>query len=239
MIASDCVAENYASLTHYDEPKVMIEPEPIYICDLGGYVTISPIVCGNSLVFYWEVILDGSVFVLDNQHGQSLTIGPISVKDLDYRYRMVARDSNGMCVRTITSSIQLKEEISNYNFEEVYQRIQNNHGKLKSILTEAESNFPPQKEKSLDELYQQKLPIFVVQPSDCSIRPGDTHVLRCQLYRATNYVWYVNGNLIPDSNDCILQLANASKRDEGLYVCAARNGYGTTLSNAIDVNLLE
>ena len=39
--------------------------------------------------------------IIATESEQSLTIGPISVKDLDYRYRMVARDSNGMCVHTI------------------------------------------------------------------------------------------------------------------------------------------
>ena len=238
MIQSDCVGVNYAN--YYDKPKIMIEPEPIYSCDVGGFVTISPLVYGTNLVFYWEAILNESVFILQGQHRQTLTIGPITVADSKYRYRLVARDCNGMCVRSITSRIQLKEEIRYFNFEMSFQKIENNHCRLKSVLTEVSSNFSRFSiEKTLDELYQAELPIFVTQPKDSSVRLGATLLLQCQLFGANSYTWYLNGNPIQDSNNCILQIPNVSMHYEGMYVCAARNGYGTTCSEAVLVTLLK
>ena len=240
MIQSDFAQ---ASSPHYslcDKPKVMIEPEPVYTCDLGGYVTISPLVYGANLVFHWEAILDETVRIIEGQHGQSLTIGPITVADLKYRYRLVARDCNGMCVSSITSRIQLKEEIRDFNFEVSIQKIDNNHRKLKSILTEADSNISRFSiEKTLDELYQAELPIFVTQPKDSSVRFGATLMLQCQLFGAVSYTWYLNGDPIQDSNNCILQISNVSIHYEGVYVCAARNEFGITCSEAVFVTLFN
>ena len=240
MIQFDCREASNAQDTYYDKPKVMIEPESVYTCDLGDYVTISPLVYGIKLEFHWESILNETGHFLENQHRQNLTIGPITVTDLNYRYRLVARDCNGMFVRTITSRIQLKEKIREFNFKMSYKKIQDNNCKLKSAVSEADSNLSRFSiEKTFDELYQEELPIFVTQPKGCSIRPGATIMIQCQLFRAISYNWYLNGNLIRYSNNCILQLPNASMHYEGVYVCAARNEFGTTCSNPVVVTLIK
>ena len=94
----------------FEVPRILIQPEPIFDCTMGGYVTISPLVRGTNLTYSWQIIYpDSYVEVLANERFPRLTLGPINKNHLMFKYRMVATDPYGNYVCTNTSSLQLNE----------------------------------------------------------------------------------------------------------------------------------
>ncbi|KAI6659198.1 Zinc finger FYVE domain-containing protein 26 [Oopsacas minuta] len=141
-----------------ERPKVEIEADLVYYCNIGSYVTISPVLTGVNLVFYWEVLSKGAIQVLMNEFKETLTIGPVTSAHLNYQYRLVARDYYGFHLRTKWSILQLCEKrpdpllISSYSHPLTSNQLHSRKLPFDEIVTQHGSEFVS-REQTLEESY--------------------------------------------------------------------------------------
>ena len=81
------------------------------------------------------------------------------------------------------------------------------------------------------------LPVFIDQPQSCEIYAGQDLMLECSASKTRFFTWYIDGEPIRGNNSNKLIIHFATKQNEGVYTCTARNEYGFAVSKSVNVVL--
>lgn len=85
------------------------------------------------------------------------------------------------------------------------------------------------------------LPSFEVQPKNVTVKTGDGFILECRVLSKypVIYDWYKNHEIIKRSDQPFYEVKAAYKAHIGTYECRAKNQFGETMSDIINVTVVS
>ena len=126
------------------------------------------------------------------------------------------------------------------NVETIFEKVNRDIEKIKEVIKDANI--------SLDQMNSQEnirnpnniyLPVFISQPLNSKLFPGQDLLLECNASKARSYTWYFNSEPIRGYNNNSLRISMVTKENEGAYSCAVRNEFGFVLSECVTVSVVS